>query len=158
PEEEAAPREPAPSLDRLAELAADAGLPVSVRVRGIARPLPAEVDRAAYRIVREALTNVRRHAGSGATAAVTIGYDRGGLTVRVDDDGRPPPDDAGTGLVGGTGIAGMRARAVALGGRLSAGPRPEGGFRVEAYLPAAASGAGDWACPPGERARKAGPA
>ncbi|HEU4425078.1 MAG TPA: histidine kinase [Pilimelia sp.] len=157
PEEEAAPREPAPGLDRLSELAADAGLPVSVRVRGIARPLPAEVDRAAYRIVREALTNVRRHAGSGATAAVTIGYDRGGVTVRVDDDGKPPPpDDGGTGSVGGVGIAGMRARAVALGGRLSAGPGPEGGFRVEAYLPAAVSGAGDWACPPGERDRKAG--
>ncbi|HEX8627334.1 MAG TPA: sensor histidine kinase [Catenuloplanes sp.] len=130
PEEEAAPRQPAPGLDRLAELTADAGLPVHTRVRGAARPLPAEVDRAAYRIVQEALTNVRRHAGPQATAVVIVGYDDQALSVRVDDDGPVTP------AVGdGNGIAGMRARAEALGGTLQAGPRDDGGFRVAALLP-----------------------
>ncbi|MEV0731418.1 sensor histidine kinase [Polymorphospora sp. NPDC050346] len=132
PEQEAAPRAPAPTLDRLAELTADAGIPVRTRVRGIARPLPAEVDRAGYRIVQEALTNVRRHAGPAATALVTIGYDDDALAVRVDDDGRgaaAPVDEAGNG------IAGMWARAAALGGTLTAGPLDGGGFRVDARLP-----------------------
>jgi signal transduction histidine kinase len=130
PEEEAAPRAPAPGLDRLADLTAEAGLPVAVRVRGTARPLPAEVDRAAYRIVQEALTNVRRHAGAAATATVTIAYGDSDLTVRVDDDGQ-----GATGAPPGSGIAGMRARATGLGGDVTAGPRAEGGFRVEARLP-----------------------
>ncbi|GAA2043750.1 sensor histidine kinase [Polymorphospora rubra] len=132
PEQEVAPRAPAPTLDRLAELTADAGIPVRTRVRGVARPLPAEVDRAAYRIVQEALTNVRRHAGPAATAVVTIGYDDDALAVRVDDDGlggAAPVDEAGNG------IAGMRARAAALGGTLTAEPLAEGGFRVDARLP-----------------------
>jgi signal transduction histidine kinase len=135
PEEEAAPRAPAPGLDRLADLTAEAGLPVAVRVRGTARPLPAEVDRAAYRIVQEALTNVRRHAGSAVTATVTIGYGNGDVTVRVDDNGQGADGADATEPPPGGGIAGMRARAVALGGDLTAEPRAEGGFRVEARLP-----------------------
>src|SRR5690606_11393460 len=70
--DEAAPRTPALGLDRLAELTGDAGLPVQTSIVGTARPLPPEVDRAAYRIVREALTNVRRHAGAGAAARVVV--------------------------------------------------------------------------------------
>jgi signal transduction histidine kinase len=96
------------------------------------------------------LTNVRRHAGAGATARVTLGYGENELTVRVDDDGRgddTPLDmllggsgetgDLNTG--GGNGIEGMRERVAALGGALTAGPRPEGGFRVLARLPVAAA-------------------
>ncbi|MBD0274336.1 MAG: sensor histidine kinase, partial [Acetobacteraceae bacterium] len=64
PEEEAAPRQPALGLDRLDELTADAGFPVTVTSAGEPRRLPAEVDRAAYRIVQEALTNVRKHAAA----------------------------------------------------------------------------------------------
>ena len=75
------------------------------------------MDRAAYRIAQEALTNVRRHAGPGAKAQVTIGYGPDALTVRVADDGVGGVD-AGD----GNGIAGMRARAAALGGTLVAGP------------------------------------
>lgn len=132
PEEEAAPRAPAPTLDRLADLTADAGLAVHTRVRGSARPLPAEVDRAGYRIVQEALTNVRRHAGPHASATVTLGYDEDALVVCVVDDGRGGPGEPGE---VGKGIAGMRARAESLGGTLTAGPAPEGGFRVDARLP-----------------------
>jgi signal transduction histidine kinase len=135
PEEEAAPRQPAPGLDRLAELTAGAGLPVHTRVRGTARPLPAEVDRAAYRIVQEALTNVRRHAGPDATAVVTVGYDDTALCVQVDDNGRGAAGAGDPASGEGTGLAGMRARAQALGGTLSTGPGPDGGFRVQALLP-----------------------
>ncbi|GIF66420.1 two-component sensor histidine kinase [Asanoa ishikariensis] len=132
PAEEAAPRTPAPGLDRLDELTSGAGFPVETTVTGAARPLPAEVDRAAFRIVQEALTNVRRHAGPAASATVSVAYEPGQVTVSVSDDG-PPPGPAGE---GGNGIAGMRARAIALGGTLTAGPDPGGsGWRVEAVLP-----------------------
>jgi signal transduction histidine kinase len=127
-EDEQAPRAPAPSLANLPTLAEDAG--ARTVVEGAPRDVPAEVDRAAYRIAQEALTNVRRHAGPSAAATVTIAYSPEALTVRVADDGRGGPvSDAGNG------IAGMRARAAALGGTLTAGPGPAGGFQVEARLP-----------------------
>jgi signal transduction histidine kinase len=129
---EAAPRAPAPTLDDLEELAQRAsagGVRVTTEVTGERRPLPPGVDRAAYRIVQEAVTNVHRHAGAG-TATVRVDYGDW-LTVQVDDDGRGgvPVADAGSG------ITGMRERAAAAGGSLEAGPRPEGGFRVRARLP-----------------------
>jgi signal transduction histidine kinase len=150
PDEEVAPRSPAPGLDRLPDLTAEAGFPVTVRREGAPRPLPPEVDRAAYRIVQEALTNVRRHAGSAVTAEVTLGFEAHGVRVTVRDDGTAAPHDHGVrdGTVSdqgrhdpgvaGNGIAGMRARAAALGGTLSAGPGDGGGFRVEAVLPVGA--------------------
>ncbi|HEX6684265.1 MAG TPA: sensor histidine kinase [Candidatus Limnocylindrales bacterium] len=135
PQGHAALRAPAPRLEHLDELTVDAGLPVATTISGQPRPLAAEIDRAAYRIVQEALTNVRRHAGPDATASIVIDYrpeDR--LLVRVDDDG---------GLTGvavtraddGNGISGMRERATSLGGTLTAGPLPDGGWRVEAEFP-----------------------
>jgi signal transduction histidine kinase len=136
PTDETAPRSPAPGLDDLGPLVEEAraaGLAVDLRIDGDPATLAAEVDRAAYRIVQEALTNVRRHAGSGAAATVTIGYEPEGLTLRVDDTGvgvdDSTPDDEGNG------IPGMRERAAALGGTLAAGPNADGGFRVEAHLP-----------------------
>jgi signal transduction histidine kinase len=131
-EDEQAPRAPAPSLANLAALADDAG--ARTVVEGEPRELPAELDRAAYRIAQEALTNVRRHAGACATATVTIGYRPDGLTVRVADDGPGGATDVDYESAG-NGIAGMRARATALGGTLTAGPGPAGGFEVEARLP-----------------------
>jgi signal transduction histidine kinase len=125
-------------LDSLVARARAAGLPVTVTVTGAERPLPADVDQAAYRIVQEALTNVSRHAGH-ACAAVHLHYTPQALSVRVDDDGagtatgpaaRPP----GPGL----GLVGMRERVSALGGRLQAGPQDGGGFQVWAELPARA--------------------
>jgi MYXO-CTERM domain-containing protein len=132
--EEGAPRAPAPgleALDALVERTSAAGLPVTVEVTGTARPLPAAVGLAAYRIVQEALTNVTRHAGRPATATVRLGYAPDQLTVEVVDDGPGAEDSSGT----GTGLLGMAERAAALGGHLDAGPRPDGGFRVAAWLP-----------------------
>ena len=131
PEEEAAPRQPALGLDRLDELTADAGLPVMTTISGERRPLPAEVDRAAYRIVQEALTNVRKHAVPEAKAEVTVDYATDGLRLSVRNDGPAADEPSGD----GSGITGMRARAEALGGSLQAGPVPSGGFLVTAVLP-----------------------
>ncbi|GAB3874071.1 sensor histidine kinase [Dactylosporangium cerinum] len=88
---EAAPRTPAPGLrdlDRLVAEARTVGLPVTVSTAGTPRPLPPQVDRAAFRIVQEALTNVRRHAGPGAAATIVVGYAPGELTIDVTDDGQ----------------------------------------------------------------------
>jgi signal transduction histidine kinase len=118
-------------LDGLVARTRSAGLPVTVRVTGTRRPLPPDVDQAAYRIVQEALTNTSRHAGP-ARASVHLHYGGDALTVQVDDDGTgtaaPSP---GPGL----GLTGMHERVHPLGGRLQAGPRESGGFRVQAELP-----------------------
>ena len=136
PEEEAAPRQPALGLDRIGELTAGSGLPVTVTTAGERRALPAEVDRAAYRIVQEALTNVRKHAVPGSAVSVAIEYAPSAVRVCVRNEG-----GEGLGDGGGSGIAGMRARAESLGGTLDAGPLPGGGFRVVAVLPAPAAAA-----------------
>ncbi|MEU8343784.1 sensor histidine kinase [Spirillospora sp. NPDC048832] len=136
-EGETAPRAPAAGLDRLDDLldrARSAGLAVDAEITGDRRPLHANTDLAAFRIVQEALTNVTRHAGPGpVTARVLIAYREHGIEVRVEDDGRGAPllDDR----PGGSGLRGMRERAAALGGTFDAGPRPGGGFRVRAELP-----------------------
>jgi signal transduction histidine kinase len=130
--DEAAPRAPAPTLARLDDLvasAAAAGVAARVETNEAHRPLPPSVDLAAYRIVQEALTNVSRHAGA-ATADVRVVYGDDDLVVQVDDNGRGAAHP-----VVGTGITGMTERATALGGRLQAGPRTAGGFRVRAWLP-----------------------
>ena len=131
-------------LDRLVSRARSAGQPVTVAVTGTARPLPQDVDQAAYRIVQEALTNVSRHAGR-ASACVRLAYGTGTLTVQVDDDGDSPGRPAHHGQANskhanltqgpGLGLVGMRERVSALGGRLQAGPQSGGGFRVRAEIP-----------------------
>jgi signal transduction histidine kinase len=147
-DDEHAPRGPAPGLDRLPDLVARCaagGLHVTVTTEGTAA-LDAATDRTAYRIVQEALTNVLRHAGTD-TAAVHLDRGEDALVVAVTDDGRGPAAPAGRegatdqaapdGGAGtsGLGLVGMRERAAALGGRLTAGPRPGGGFAVTATLP-----------------------
>ncbi|MFF5292158.1 sensor histidine kinase [Paractinoplanes globisporus] len=132
-ENEAAPRQPAVGLSRLDDLTADAGLPITTKVTGDARPLPAEVDRAAYRIVQEALTNVRKHAGPGATASIAIDYLPTALHLAIRNEG-PAAEDADARSGEGTGIAGMRERAQTLGGSVEAGP-VDGGFLVSVLLP-----------------------
>ncbi|MBZ6260064.1 sensor histidine kinase [Streptomyces olivaceus] len=128
-----APRAPAPGLDRLPELveqAAAAGL--TVEVEGEVPRLSPGTGLAAFRIVQEALTNVVRHSGS-RHARVRLDREGGTLRLCVDDDGPATGTDAGG---SGNGLAGMRERAAALGGTIEAGPRPDGGFRVLATLPA----------------------
>jgi signal transduction histidine kinase len=125
---------PAPGLARLPELvamAARSDLRVDVRVSGAARPLPGLVDLTAYRIVQESVTNVLRHARA-TIATVSIGYEEDALLVAVDDDGR----GVAAAAQNGHGLAGMRERAAALGGRLEAGRADRGGFYVRAWLPA----------------------
>ncbi|WP_235030845.1 sensor histidine kinase [Nonomuraea solani] len=128
--DEDAPTAPADSLARVGALVAASGLEVRTELSGPLDALPTEVDLAAARIVREALTNVSRHSGSAeATLAITNTADD--LVIRVADDGPGTTYDGGSGF----GLQGMRERATALGGTLEAGPRPEGGFRVVARLP-----------------------
>lgn len=131
--DEPAPRGPMPGLSRLEGLVASAaasGVRVSTEIEGRERALPTPVDHAAYRIAQEALTNVGRYARPAA-ARIWVGYGDSEVVLRVDDDGVATTAALG----GGNGIAGMRERATALGGELSAGSRPGGGFRVEARLP-----------------------
>ncbi len=134
-----APTEPAPGLsvlDELVDTFRHAGLPVEVIVQLDCEEaaLPAAVDLAAYRVIQEALTNVRKHAGPGARAEVSVV--RVGPSVEVtvlDDGGGAEPPDAEPG--GGHGLLGMRERTGALGGSCFAGPRFGGGYRVHAILP-----------------------
>ncbi|MEU8701192.1 sensor histidine kinase [Streptomyces sp. NPDC048680] len=119
------------AIDRLAAATADAGVHVDVHRSGEERPLPADIDLSAFRIVQEALTNVVRHAGIGC-CRVLIDYGDEELSVEVVDDGRGA---TGNGSAHGFGLVGMQERVALLYGDLSAGPRPEGGFRVTARLP-----------------------
>ncbi|MFH8377225.1 sensor histidine kinase [Streptomyces cyaneofuscatus] len=118
-------------IGELAERARTAGIALSVSIEGDERPLPADIDRTAYRIVQEALTNVARH-GDRARTAVRLGYTEQALTVAVVDEG---PCPAGADITPGTGLTGMRERVAALGGTLTTGPRTGGGFSVHAELP-----------------------
>jgi len=137
---EGAPLTPTPGLARVADLAAplrDAGLTVDLVAPESAEPLPAFVEASAYRIVQEALTNVLRHAGT-ASVRVTLRRDDDMLSIDVVDDG------SGRTLAAqpaeGHGIAGMRERALALGGTFEAGPVKGGGWRVSATLPLSGRG------------------
>lgn len=146
-----APYTPQPRLDALPALVSgDGGPQVRLTVTGDVRPLPAGLDLTLYRIVQEALTNVRRHSGA-ASCEVTLAYEQDRVRVCVVDDGRGaaadhnaghpaghPADDHAAGLdAGGHGLVGMRERAALYGGELLAGPEPEGGFAVRATLPVA---------------------
>ncbi|MEV0113847.1 sensor histidine kinase [Streptomyces sp. NPDC050844] len=126
------PREPTPGLadiDRLVASALDAGVRVELRWPGGHEPLPADIDLAAFRILQEALTNVVRHAGT-ESCRVSVERRAAELSIEVEDGGRGGLP-AGTGF----GLVGMRERVALLHGRFTAGPRPEGGFRVAALLP-----------------------
>jgi signal transduction histidine kinase len=126
--------EPQPGLDQLDGLVADAraaGVPVEVAVEGEPVPLPPGLDLAAYRIIQEALTNVRKHAPGGCVTA-RLRYGDTDVEVSVENTGGPTserPHDGGLGLVG------MRERVVLYGGSLEAGGQPGGGFKVRARLP-----------------------
>ncbi|WP_418958260.1 sensor histidine kinase [Streptomyces tritici] len=135
---EAAPHAPLPTLGRLDALldnARAAGLDVTCRIVGEQRASTPGVELSAYRIVQEALSNVLRHA-PGAATRVELAYTAPGLRVRVVNSApragrraRPAGPGAGHGLLG------MRERTAMLGGDLAAGPTPDGGFEVSAFLP-----------------------
>jgi signal transduction histidine kinase len=103
-------------------------------VEGTARPVPAAVDLIAYRVIQESLTNVRKHAGTPmATVRLRYGQDR--LCIVVEDEGSGSSTVDDPVAEHGHGIVGMGERAAAVGGTLHAGPRPGGGFQVQATLP-----------------------
>ncbi|MFC8510827.1 sensor histidine kinase [Streptomyces sp. NPDC057411] len=138
-----APTEPVSGLAVLDDLLVtfrNAGLPVELARTDGGTALPAAVDLAAYRIIQEALTNVRKHAGAEARAEVSVV--RVGRTVEITvlDDGPPMPPPGEGADTGGHGLLGMRERVTALGGTLTAAPRYGGGFRVQAILPVNDSG------------------
>lgn len=130
-------------LPLLVEDSQGAGVPTTLIVAGEARPLPMLVDVALYRVVQEALTNVRKHAGRGAEAAVRLRFMDDAVEVEVTDDGiarrltsrgeRASASPEGAGL----GLRGMRERVGAVGGTVSAERREREGFMVRARVPLA---------------------
>lgn len=126
--------EPQPTLAQVARLADAArhdGLLVDFRVDGQARPLEPGLEVTAYRIIQEALTNVRKHARARAVS-ILVAYDGDGLRVRVTDDGVGSRSGNGT---SGFGLLGMKERVAVYGGSLRLGAAPSGGFEVDAALP-----------------------
>ena len=108
---------------------------VTLRLEGSRGPLPAPAVQTAYRVVRESLTNALRYA-SGAPVRVRVHGGTDAIASEVTNDAAPR---AGT-LAGhgtGNGLRGLRERVGACGGRLEAGPRDEGGWRVAAHIPSA---------------------
>lgn len=125
------------ALDQLVKAISDAGQTVQLRVTGQKGNLAGIIDLSAYRILQEALTNTVRHAPhSRVDVAVEYGKDAVSLEVRNGRGEAEPSSEPG----GGHGLTGMRERVAAIGGRLDAGPEPDGGFRVRAVLPLARQG------------------
>lgn len=126
--------QPQPLLADVEALVATAratGLELNLVWEGERRRLPAGLELSAYRIVQEGLTNVLRHAGA-SRARVVVRYGSDTLGLRVEDDGVGRGSGAG-----GYGLAGLRERVAVFGGRLDAGPRPSGGWALDATLPVA---------------------
>ncbi|MEU6730956.1 sensor histidine kinase [Nonomuraea wenchangensis] len=137
---------PQPTLDRLGELLANvrgAGVALTEEIAGEPRPLAPGVELSAFRIVQEALSNAMRHA-PGAAVTLRLRYRPDALTIRVVNAAPAKPVTAPG---GGHGLPGMRERAAMLGGDLVAGPTPDGGYEVSAFLPAGPSGKGDESAP-----------
>ena len=139
-EDEGEERQPLPRLDRLPVLIDEAragGLTVDLAVEGPVVELPAGLELAAYRLIQEALTNVRQHAPT-SHVEVRLGYEPDRLQIEVIDDGGPSGTAAATARDAadpGSGLIGMRERVQVYGGRMQTGAMPGGGFRVEATLP-----------------------
>jgi len=128
---------PQPGLADLGQLVQDtrdAGLAVELSVTGDGEEIPAGIQLAAFRIVQEALTNVRKHARA-TRVEVKVARAPGQLEVEVADDGRGPH-----GHSRGHGLIGMQERAALYGGTVKFGVRSDGGFAVEARLPVRANG------------------
>ena len=108
---------------------------VEVSLDGSLTRLARPVDAALYRLAQESLTNAVRHARSVTRVAIDVRREGDAVRLRVSDDGQTEPGPASE---PGFGLLGMAERAQLLGGSLSAGPAPEGGWVVEAVLPAEA--------------------
>ncbi|MFC8292674.1 sensor histidine kinase [Streptomyces sp. NPDC057242] len=124
------------ALEALCEQSRLAGAVVEFVVTGEVRAYPPELERTAYRVVQEALTNVHKHA-AGAEVVVRLAHRAAEVAMQVENG--PCPSDAGGADVGlpsgGNGLVGMRERVSRLGGAFVSGPTDAGGFRVSAVLP-----------------------
>jgi signal transduction histidine kinase len=121
-------------LDGLLARVRAAGVPVELAVQGRPHELDPGIDLAAYRTVQEALTNVSKHAGGGASATVSLRWGDD-LRIEVTDDGNGIPHEALRERHDGHGLRGLEERLAVARGRLNYGPRATGGFRVTAWLP-----------------------
>ncbi|GAB3624746.1 sensor histidine kinase [Mariniluteicoccus endophyticus] len=128
---------PAPSFADIPEMVARTGDRVRLEVRGTPHAASQAVQLTVYRVVQEAITNMLKHAGPGATADVVIDHTRDDIRVTVTDDGVGVPE---TFDGRGNGLKGMAERVAAMGGTLRTGPRPGGGFQVDAVVPAHPTG------------------
>jgi signal transduction histidine kinase len=134
-EDEPATLAPLPDIDQLGELleaTRASGIPVRFTLEGVPRTLPGGAGLAAYRVIQESLTNVRKHAGPEASASVLLRFCEEGVLVRVTDDGH---GSAAASDGEGHGLTGMRERVGLYGGTVQAGPRPAGGYQVTVQLP-----------------------
>ncbi|MFE9611986.1 sensor histidine kinase [Streptomyces sp. NPDC006012] len=124
-------------LDELIGQSAAAGMVVDLSVEGEGRSYGQEIERTAYRVVQEALTNVHKHA-AGAKTYVRLAHRRSEIAMQVENEPPPEPSSASGARLpsGGNGLLGMRERVVALGGVFVSGPTDAGGFRVSAVIPA----------------------
>ncbi|MFB9467236.1 sensor histidine kinase [Streptomyces cinereospinus] len=122
-------------LDELIGQSAATGMVVALSVEGEARVYAPAVERTAYRVVQEALTNVHKHA-AGAKTYVRLAHRVSEIAMQVENE--PPPEAASSARLpsGGNGLVGMRERVVGLGGVFVSGPTDAGGFRVSAVIPA----------------------
>ncbi|QQQ79366.1 two-component sensor histidine kinase [Saccharothrix sp. 6-C] len=148
---EGEPAEPQPGagdIPALLDSFRAAGLHVESRVTGDPRPVEPAVDLAVYRVVQEALTNVTKHAGPGASAEVLLTWTATQVEIRVGDAGGPRAAHRGP-LSTGHGLIGLRERLAALGGSLSTARTPTGGFRLDAVLPLDSAGPAVDQPPPG---------
>lgn len=126
-----APQPRLADLERLVEDTRADEMPVALTIEGERRELPPGIELSAYRIVQEALTNVRKHAGRPVSASVLVGYTDTALTLEIADDGHGarPVDAHGMGLIG------MRERVAFFGGEFAAEAPAERGFVVRARFP-----------------------
>jgi signal transduction histidine kinase len=131
-----APQPTLADIDNLLAAVRAAGLPTRLTVTGQPPVLPPSIQLALYRIIQEALTNTLKHSAA-ASARVQLTYRPAGVALEVTDDGQPrarPVNPADADSSAGHGITGMRERAAVFGGEVSAGPGPDGGWRVHTVL------------------------
>jgi signal transduction histidine kinase len=125
-------------LPQLADGAGRAGVTVELSMGPMPLVVPSDVGEVVYRVVQESLTNVVRHSSS-STATVTVAPDESTrvLRVRITDDG--PPSASADG-VAANGLRGVEDRVARVGGEVSVGPRPGGGWQVEVAVPMPGAG------------------
>jgi signal transduction histidine kinase len=133
----AASLSPQPGIADIAAAVAQSsstGVVTHLVIEGRQRPIAPGIELAAFRIVQEALTNVRKHAGASASATVRISYEPRDLVVEVADNGLGAATSL-SGVGAGHGLIGMRERVDIYGGQFTSGPRSGGGYTVRAVLP-----------------------